>query len=95
MTKVFFSNFEVGEPSILSRGGKSVIGSQTCCPDDLSGGEERGKYQNEISVQSFFSIIFAGCSPFRTDRQNYRGQMPEDDIICCIYLGRSRHHEIN
>jgi hypothetical protein len=40
--KVFYQQlFEVSEPSILSLAGKSVIGSQTCCPANLSGGEER------------------------------------------------------
>ena len=46
--KVFYQQlFEVGEPSILSLAGKSVIGSQTCCPDDLADDEEGVDYQSE------------------------------------------------
>src|ERR1039458_8957476 len=46
--KVFFQQlFEVSEPSILSLAGKSVIGSQTCCPDGLTDGEEGVDYQSE------------------------------------------------
>src|ERR1700722_981379 len=38
--------------------GKSVIGPQTCCPDDLTGDEERVNYQTQNRTQEAFERIW-------------------------------------
>src|SRR5882672_2719322 len=63
----FISNFEVGEPSILPRKlSGSVIGPQTCCPDDLTDDEERVNYQVQNRTQELFERILGWFNPAKT-----------------------------
>src|SRR5882757_10015781 len=65
---------------------ESVIGPQTCCPDDLSGDEERVDYQMQNRMQEVFERIF-GCLPaIKTPLEQFKSSvcrlsMPELNLL--------------
>jgi hypothetical protein len=56
---------------------ESVIGPQTCCPDDLSGDEERVNYQTRVSMQAIFERILGCLSGIKTPAKTHAVFWPD------------------